>query len=193
MRKVIASLNMTLDGFCDHTGMIADEEIHEHYTDLLNDAETLLYGRTTYHLMQSYWPTVVKNPTGTKSMDDFALAIENISKVVFSHTMPDDDPTVTGWTNARLARKDLKDEVMELRQQAGNHILVGSRSLIIATMNLGLVDEYQFCVHPVVAGKGLPLFKDIQARSVLKLTNTKTFGSGAIMLYYEPTREWVLD
>ena len=83
MRKVIAAINLTLDGFCDHTVMIADEELHDHYTDLLRNAGAMLYGRTTYLLMENYWPAVVKNPTGNRSMDDFAVALENIPKIVF--------------------------------------------------------------------------------------------------------------
>ncbi|HYK47893.1 MAG TPA: dihydrofolate reductase family protein, partial [Parafilimonas sp.] len=87
MRKVIAAINMTLDGFCDHTAMIADDEIHQHYTELLSSTDTLLYGRITYQLMESYWPTVVANPTGNTPIDEFAEIIDNISKVVFSHTL----------------------------------------------------------------------------------------------------------
>jgi len=87
MRKLIAAINMTLDGFCDHTAMMADDELHEHYNDLLRNAGALVYGRITYQLMESYWPTVVKNPTGNKPTDDFAVLIDNIPKVVFSHTL----------------------------------------------------------------------------------------------------------
>ncbi|NJM26485.1 MAG: dihydrofolate reductase [Bacteroidia bacterium] len=189
MRKIIAAINMTLDGFCDHTAMTGDEELHQHYTDLLRNAGAVLYGRTTYELMESYWPAVVKNPTGNKPMDDFAVAIENVSKIVFSHTLHNDEPNSINWKNVRLAKKDIKEEVLTLRQQPGDDIFVCSRSLIVATMNLGLVDAYQLCIHPVVAGKGLPLFKDANDHTVLKLLKTKTFGSGAILLYYEPTKK----
>lgn len=183
MRKLIAAINMTIDGYCDHTAGIPDEELHQHYTDLLNDAGAILYGRITYQLMGSYWPTVVKDPTGNKPMDDFAMAIENIPKIVFSHTLHD-----VGWKNATLAKGSIKEEVLALRQQPGKAILVGSPSLIVASMNLNLIDEYQLCVHPVVAGKGLPLFKNIHDRTILKLLKTKTFSSGSITLYYEPKK-----
>ncbi len=83
MRKVIAAINMTIDGFCDHTAGIADDELHQHYNELLSKAGIQLYGRITYQLMESYWPSVVKNPTGNKPMDDFALLIQNIPKLVF--------------------------------------------------------------------------------------------------------------
>ncbi len=182
MRKLIAAINMTLDGFCDHTAGIADEELHDHYTALLREAGDILYGRTTYQLMESFWPTLVKNPSGEKSMDDFALAIENVPKTVFSRTL-----TNVGWKNVRLAKGTIKEEVSELRKKQGKDIFVGSRSLIVQCMELGLIDEYQICVHPVVAGGTLPLFKSNE-RLVLKLLKTKTFGSGAIVLYYEPAK-----
>ena len=184
MRKLIAAINMTLDGFCDHTAMIADEEIHQHYNELLSNAGTLLYGRITYQLMESYWPSVVKNPTGNKPTDEFALIIDNISKIVFSHTLKKVD-----WKNTKLKKEVIKEEVLELKQQGGKNILVGSPSLIVAFAQLDLVDEYQLSVQPTVLGSGLPLFNDIKDRIDLKLLKTKTFGCGAIALYYEPTKK----
>ena len=181
MRKVIAAINMTLDGFCDHTAGIPDEEIHQHYTELLNEGDAILYGRITYQLME-YWQPLVKNPSGEKTMDDFAMAIDKIPKIVFSHTLKNVE-----WESAKLANRAIEEEVLELKQQPGRDILVGSRSLIIQLMKLNLIDEYQLCVHPVVAGSGLPLFENINDRTILKLIKTKTFSSGAITLYYEPT------
>jgi dihydrofolate reductase len=180
MRKVIAAINMTLDGFCDHTAGIADDELHQHYSELLSTAGVLLYGRTTYQLME-YWRAVLENPTDNKSQNDFAVMIDKIPKIVFSHTLKWID-----WESAKLATKDIKEEVLELKQQAGAAIFVGSPSLIVALTQLGLIDEYQLCVHPVLLGKGLPLFKDISDSILLKLLKTKEFGSGAIVLYYEP-------
>ena len=103
MRKLIAAMNMTLDGFCDHTSMIADDEIHQHYNDLLSNAGALIYGRITYQLMESYWPSVVKNPTGNKPMDDFAVLIDNLPKIVFSHTLK-----TVEWKNSRLAEGSIE-------------------------------------------------------------------------------------
>jgi len=175
---------MTLDGFCDHTSMIADEEIHQHYNELLKNSGTILYGRITYQLME-YWPTVVKNPTGNKAMDEFAVTMDNIPKVVFSHTLKNVE-----WNTARLAKKDIKEEVLELRQQAGKDILVGSRSLIVTLLNLNLIDEFQLCVQPIIAGKGLSLLNNINDRINLKLLKTKTFNSsGSMLLYYEPIKK----
>ena len=129
-----------------------------------------------------YWQPLVKNPLGEKSMDDFAMAIDKIPKIVFSHTLKNVE-----WESAKLANHPLEKEVLELRQQPGRDILVGSRSLIIQLMKLNLIDEYQLCIHPVVVGSGLPLFENINDRTVLKLIKTKTFSGGAVTLYYEPT------
>jgi dihydrofolate reductase len=183
MRKLIAAINMTLDGFCDHTAMIADDEIHQHYNELLSNADTLLYGRITYQLMESYWPTVAKNPTGNNPTDEFAVIIDNISKVVFSSTLKNVD-----WKNTKLKKEVIKEEVLELKQQVGKNILVGSPSLIVALTQLDLIDEYQLSVQPTILGTGLPLFKNIKDRIDLKLLKTKTFGCGAVTVYYEPKK-----
>ena len=184
MRKLIAGMNITLDGFCDHTAMIADDEIHQHYNELLRNADTVIYGRITYQLMESYWPTVVKNPTGNKPTDEFAVIIDDISKIVFSHTLKNVE-----WKNAKSAKGGIKDEVLELKQQAGKDILVGSRSLIVTLINLNLIDQFQLSVQPIILGNGLPLFENINDRINLKLLRTKTFGGGAVILYYEPTNK----
>lgn len=180
---------MTLDGFCDHTAMIADEELHQHYNELLSSADTIIYGRITFQLME-YWQTVVKNPTGNKAMDEFAVTIDKIPKVVFSRTLKNVE-----WKTARLTKRNIKEEVLELKQREGKDILVGSPGLIVNCMNLNLIDEYQLCVHPVIVGKGLQLFpkdpsdKNINDRTILKLIKTKTFSSGSVVLYYEPTKK----
>lgn len=180
MRKIIAAINMTLDGVCDHTAGIPDEEIHQHYTELLREADAILYGRITYQLMQ-YWQSLIKNPSGEKSMDDFALAIDGVPKIVFSNTL-----TTTGWNSATLANQTIVKTVLTLKQQEGAPIFVGSRSLIIQLMNLNLIDEFQLCIHPVLAGSGMSLFENIQDRINLKLLKTKTFKGGAVILYYKP-------
>src|SRR6187455_1386406 len=124
MKKLSAAFNMTLDGVCDHTAGIADDELHQHYSDLVNNAGIILYGRTTYQLMQ-FWQTLLHNPSGKKSMDDFAISIDKIQKLVFSKTLKNTD-----WDSAKLANKALDEEVLELKKQSGKDILVGSRSLI---------------------------------------------------------------
>ena len=182
MRKVIAAFNMTLDGVCDHTTGVADEGLHQHYADLMDHGGIILFGRTTYELMQ-YWQTLLQNPSGEKSMDDFAISMDKIQKLVFSNTL-----TYTGWQSAKLAKRPLDEEVLELKQQAGKDILIGSRSLIVQLLNAHLVDELQICIHPVIEGKGIKLFDKITDRMMLKLIRTKSLSSGATIFYYEPTR-----
>jgi dihydrofolate reductase len=148
--------------------MTADDEIHEHYNDLLRNAGILIYGRITYQLMESYWPTVVKEPTGNKPMDDFAVLIDNIQKIVYSRTLKN-----VNWKNTILKKEVIKEEILELKKQGGKDIFVGSPSLIVALTNLGLVDEYQLAVQPTILGRGLPLFKNIKDRVNLKLLKTK--------------------
>lgn len=180
MRKVIAAFNTTIDENCDHTAGIADEELHQHYADLLDSAGVILYGRTTFQLMQ-YWQTLLINPSGEKTADDFAKSIDRVPKIVFSHTLKKTD-----WKTAEIATKPIDEVVRELKSQPGKDIFVGSRSLITQLMNLNLIDELQLCIQPVIAGKGLSLFENINDRTIFKLNKTKKFNNGAIILYYEP-------
>ncbi|MCC5916585.1 MAG: dihydrofolate reductase family protein [Cryomorphaceae bacterium] len=178
MRKVIATINMTLDGYCDHTALLPDEEIHHHFAELLKGADVVLYGRKTFQLM-TYWRDLLKNPSGEKSMDDFAVVMDNVPKVVFSNTLKNTD-----WSSAKLSNQTLEETVSALKKDGdGKDILLGSRSIIHQLMRLNLIDEYQICVHPVIAGGGLPLFSN--DRTELKLKKTKIFGGGAVVLYYE--------
>ena len=177
-------MNMTLDGFCDHTAMIADDEIHEHYNELLRNGGILLYGRITYQLMESYWPLIVKNPTGNKPTDDFAVLIDNLPKIVFSRTLQHVD-----WKNTTLKKEIIKEEIIALRQSGNKPILVGSPGLIVALTQLDLIDEYQISVQPTIVGSGLTLFKNIRDRVDLKLLQTKTFGCGAVTFYYETIKK----
>lgn len=181
MRKVIAATNVTIDGVYDHTEGLSDAEIHQHYADLLDSADIILYGRTTYQLMQ-YWQSLLKNPSGETTADHFATAIDRVTKIVFSNTLK-----YTDWASAKLATRPLEELVRELKQQSGRDIFVGSRSLIMQLMDLNLIDEYQLCIQPVVAGKVSQLFNTIQQRAIFRLKKTKIFTSGAIILYYEPT------
>lgn len=183
MRKIVAAINMTIDGICDHTAGLPDEEIHQHYTELLGQGDAILYGRTTYQLME-FWRTFLENPSEEQSMNDFATAIDHIPKIVFSGTLNNVE-----WKSATIAERGLKETVLALRQQSGKDIFVGSRGLIIQLIELNLIDELQLCIYPVVEGKGLPLFENISDRTIFNLVKTKTFSSGAILLYYEPRRE----
>lgn len=182
MRKVIAAINMTVDGVCDHTEGIADDETHEHYRALLEGSDTIVYGRITFQLMQ-FWENLAGNPSGDKVMDAFAQTLDKIpDKVVFSRTL-----NQIGW-NARIAKQSLEDEIRELKKRTGKSILIGSRSLIIESLNRGLVDEFQLCVHPIIAGKGMQLFTNMDGRIRLNLLRTKSFGCGSVVFYYEPVK-----
>ena len=171
---------MTMDGIFDHTAGLPDEQVHDHYTTLLSQGDAILYGRTTYELME-FWRTIVVSPSDDKSMNDFAMAIDKIPKIVFTHTLKKVE-----WRSATIATRDLKEIASELKQQPGKDILVGSRSLIIQLLELKLIDELQICVYPVVAGKGRGLFENFSDRTIFKLVNTKIFQSGAVILYYQP-------
>ncbi len=183
MRKVIAAINMTLDGVCDHTVGIADEELHQHYTELIKNSGIILYGRITFRLMQ-FWQTLLQNPSGDKSMDDFAIHIDKIQKLVFSNTLKD-----TKWDSARLEHRSPGEVVKELKKQSGNEILVGSRSLIIQLLKLNLIDELQLCIHPMVAGGGLRLFENMNESKIFKLKMTKALSGGQLVTYYEQANE----
>lgn len=182
MRKVIAAMNMTVDGVCDHTVGVVDEGLHQHYTELIKNAGVILYGRTTYQLMQ-FWEAFLNNPSGNKSMDEFAYAINKIPKLVFSNSLQ-----TTSWDTAKISVQPLHEKVLDLKQHSGRNILVGSRSLIIQLLNHKLIDEFQICVHPIIEGKGLKLFEGITDEIWLKLTETKILQSGAAILYYEPVK-----
>lgn len=174
-------MNMTLDGICDHTVMTADDEIHRHYCDLLRNTDTIVYGRVTYQLMESYWPTIVENPTEDKVSNEFAVLLNDIEKIVFSNTLQS-----VNWKNAQLAKAGIQDVFTALKQQSGGDIAVGSPGLISSTLNLGLVDELQICVQPIIEGKGHDLFRDIKSRIDMKLERTKLLSdSGSMVFYYE--------
>lgn len=179
MRRIIAAFNMTVDGFCDHTAGIPDAELHHYYEKMLGEADAILYGRITYELM-AFWKTLVEHPSGEQAMDDFAIAIHKVPKIVFSNSIKDID-----WETASLANKSLVETVLELKQQTGKDVFVGSRSLIVELLNRNLIDELRLCIHPVMIGKGLPLFDQIQRSLQFKLIKTQTFQSGAIVLFYQ--------
>lgn len=139
-------MNITLDGFCDHTAMSADDEIHRHYTDLLRDADAVIYGRKTFHLME-FWPTLVANPSGNKAMDEFALAMDEVHKIVYSRTL-----RAVEWKTVELKHEIVAGEIVDLKHRSRRNIYVGSPSLIVQIGNLGLIDEYQIAIHPTVSG-----------------------------------------
>lgn len=173
-------MNMSLDGFCDHTLGMPDQETHRHYSNLLKESGELLYGRTTYQLMEDYWPSFVANPSDDPVANEFAVQIDLISKVVFSHTLES-----VSWKNSRIASGSLAEEIATLRKEKGKPIFIGSPGLIAQALEQNLVDELQIMIHPVIAGKGLVLFKNISDQINLKLVKTTTFKGGAVLLFYQ--------
>lgn len=183
MRKLIFAINITLDGCCDHDkGICADDEILEYFTDLTRDVGLQVFGRKTYELMVPYWPDIAKNPAGeTKATIEFAEAFVSIDKLVFSQTLEG----VEG-SNTRIVRANLQDEILKLKQEQGKNMIVGGVSVSSQLIELGLVDEFRFVVHPVVAGEGRRLMEGagLPEKLQLKLVETKVFKSGCVALRY---------
>jgi dihydrofolate reductase len=179
MRKLIFSINVSLDGFADHTVAIADDELHEFHVDQLNTIDTVLFGRVTYQLFESYWPTAPGDPQATKSEIDFADKLNAMPKLVFSRTLQN-----VHWNNTILVKEDVVGEVAKLKQGDGKNLSVGGLSIAQTLANASLIDEYLFLVQPVIVGRGRRLFDRINNRSNLKLVDTKTFHSGVVVLHY---------
>lgn len=181
MRHVIFAINITLDGCCDHTKMIADEEVHEYFTGLMRDVDLLAFGRKTYQLMVPYWPDVAKNHSQTKAENEFADAFDSISKLVFSQSLNRAEDT-----NTKIVRTKPQDEILRLKQERGKKILIGGVAIPSQLIELGLVDEYHFVVQPIVAGEGRRLLEGIslQEKLQLKLVESKLFKSGCVALRY---------
>jgi len=180
MRKLVYAINSTLDGFADHEAGIADDQLHDFFTAMLYSTGALLYGRVVYELMASYWPTAADNPSSTHSEIEFAKAINRIPKYVFSKTLEKVD-----WDNTRLVKGNAVEEVLKLKAQPGKDLFIGGLSFASTFVDLGLVDEYWFLIHPVIYIRGKPLFKDLRARVPLKLIDTQTFHSGVVVLHYQ--------
>jgi dihydrofolate reductase len=181
MRKVVFAINITTDGYCDHTDMIADDELHKYYTRLLRNADLLLFGRITYQLMVPYWPDVAKNQSEDEATNDFARVFDSLDTVVFSTTLKHVEGRI-----ARVVRENVAEEVLALKQQPGNDIYVGGLSIASQLSERGLIDEYRFVVHPVVAGKGPRLFETVKQQERLRLDfiGSEAFQSGVVALHY---------
>jgi dihydrofolate reductase len=182
VRKVIFAINMTTDGYCSHTDMIADEELHEYFTRVLRNADLLLYGRTTYQLMVPYWPDVARTQSEDESTNEFARVFDSLDKVVFSTTLKDAEGKKT-----RILSGNVAEEVIALKQQPGKDIGVGSLSIASQLSDRGLIDEYHFVIHPIVAGKGPRLFETVKLQDRLRLVfiGSTIFQSGVVALHYK--------
>ncbi len=185
MRPLRYSINVTLDGCCDHRTVVADEDLHRHAAENLARADALLFGRVTYQMMEAAWRP---SPTGgwpewmADWMEPFARTIDAAKKYVVSSTLERVD-----W-NAELIRGDLGEAVRQLKRESGEGLLVGGVTLPLALAELGLIDGYEFVVHPVIAGHGPTLFAGLSKPIDLELVSRLELGSGAVAMRYEPRR-----
>jgi dihydrofolate reductase len=182
MRPLRYSINVTLDGCCDHRVMIADEDLHRHAVENLVQADALLFGRVTYEMMEAAWRPPARTGARPDWMEPFARTIDAAKKYVVSSTLDRVD-----W-NAELVRGDLGKAVQQLKRESGKGLLLGGVKLAQALAEVGLIDEYEFVVHPRLAGHGPTLFTGLSKRVDLKLMGRLEFGSGAVAMRYEPRR-----
>jgi dihydrofolate reductase len=179
MRPLRYSINVTLDGCCDHRAIPADEDLHRHAVENLSQADALLFGRVTYEMMESAWRPAAARPDWVQP---FAHTINAAKKYVVSSTLAQVD-----W-NAELVRGDLGEAVQRLKREPGKGLFMGGVTLPLALTELGLIDEYEFVVHPMLAGHGPTLFAGLSTHVDLKLVSRLEFGSGAVAMRYEPRR-----
>ncbi|MCI0553208.1 MAG: dihydrofolate reductase family protein [Anaerolineae bacterium] len=179
MRKVVFAINITIDGYCGHEAMIADDELHEYFTGLLRDSGVEIFGRNTYHLMYPYWHDVAVKQSETKTTNEFARTFDSIPKIVFSTTLKSVE-----WNNTTLLHSNLREEIMKLKGQPGKNISIGGLNIASQVAQWNLIDEYHFVVHPVIAGEGPRLF-ETRKNLTLKLVGSKTFRSGVVVLHYK--------
>ncbi|MBE2223222.1 MAG: dihydrofolate reductase family protein [Anaerolineae bacterium] len=185
MRPLFYSINITLDGCCDHRAGSSDEELHRYWADNLAQSGALLFGRVTYEMMESAW----RWPAGTRPnwvadwMEPFAHTISAAKKYVVSSTLKQVD-----W-NAELVRGDLVEAVQQLKQESGKRIFVGGVTLPLALAEADMIDEYEFVVHPKIAGHGPTLLEGVSKHVELKFMSQKEFSSGAVAMRYEPVRQ----
>ena len=181
MRNVIYAINITLDGCCDHTKIIPDEEVLEYFTDLMQEVDLQVFGRKTYELMVPYWPEVANDQSASKADKEFAQAFCSVNKLVFSRSLDSVEDKKT-----RIVRADVRDEILRLKQEQGKSILVGGVDIPSQLIELGLVDEYRFVVSPILAGEGRRLLDgdSLAEKLQLKFADAKVFKSGCVALRY---------
>ncbi len=182
MRPLRYTINVTLDGCCDHLAIPANEEMHSHAIENLNQADALLFGRVTYEMMEAAFRPPSTTSARPDSMEPFARTIDAAKKYVVSNTLDRVD-----W-NAELVRGDLGTAVQQLKQQPGKGLLMGGVKLPLALAEMGLIDEYEFVVHPRLAGRGPTLFAGLSKPIDLRLVSRLEFASGAVAMRYQPRR-----
>jgi len=182
MRPLRYSINVTLDGCCDHRAIPADEELHRHAVENLDQADALLLGRVTYQMMEAAFRPPAQTGARPDLMEPFARTIDAKKKYVVSSTLDRVD-----W-NAELVRGDLAKAVQQLKRESGNGLGTGGVKLPMALAELGLIDEYEFVVQPRLAGHGPTLFAGLSKHVDLRLVSGLEFDSGAVAMRYEPRR-----
>jgi dihydrofolate reductase len=186
MRPLRYSINVTLDGCCDHRAIVADEDSHRHAVENLDQADALLLGRVTYEMMEAAFrpPAHTGAMPGARPawMEPFARTIDAAKKHVVSSTLDRVD-----W-NAELVRGDLETAVQQLKRESGKGLLAGGVKLPLALAELGLIDEYEFVVQPRLAGHGPTLFAGLSKYVDLRLVGRLELSSGAVAMRYEPKR-----
>jgi dihydrofolate reductase len=183
MRPIRYSINVTLDGCCDHLEMTPDEDLHRNAVENVAWADALLLGRVTYEMMEAAWRPQARTAARPDWMESFAHTIDAARKYVVSSTLDKVD-----W-NAELLRGDLGAAVQQLKHEPGRGLLVGGVRLPLALAELGLIDEYEFVVHPRLAGHGPVLFAGLSKRIDLRPVSRLEFGSGAVAMRYEPVND----
>ena len=185
MRRLIFFMHTSLDGFVaglngEMDWINVDDTMFDFVATMTDQSDTALYGRVTYEMMQSYWPTAGDEPSASKHDKEHSAWYNKVSKVVLSKTISE-----TGLDNTKVISGELKDNINKLKQQEGKNILIfGSPGASQALLNEGLIDEFWLFVNPIILGKGMPLFKDITGTTKLKLIESTTFASGVIALHY---------
>ena len=186
MRKITLLIHVSLDGFTagpngEMDWIKVDDEIFDVVAKMTDDADTALFGRKTYELMESYWPTAAEKPNASKHDIEHANWVNNAEKIVFSNTIKK-----SGWKNTTIINGDIKGKIQELKSKPGKDILIiGSADIARTFINLGLIDEFFINLNPVILGEGISFFKDIRNRINLKLINSITFKSGVVGLHFE--------
>src|ERR671919_3067770 len=183
MRPLRYSINVTLDGCCDHREGVVDEELHRHAVENLDQADALLFGRVTYEMMEAAWRPPAQTGARPDWMEPFARTIDAAKKYVVSSTLDRVD-----W-NAELVRGDLAKAVQQLKRESGRGLFTGGVTLPLALAELGLIDEYEVVVHPTLAGHRPTLFAGLSKRVDLRLVSRLEFGSGTVSMRYVPRGE----
>jgi dihydrofolate reductase len=179
MRRLRFSINVTLDGCCDHRAVFPNEDVHRHAVENLEQADALLFGRVTYEMMEAAWRPPTRAGAMPDWMEPFARTIDAAKKYVVSSTLDRVD-----W-NAELVRGELGKAVEQLKREPGKGLFVGGVKLALALTELGLIDEYELVVHPRLAGHGPTLFAGLSKHVDLKLVSRQEFGSGVVAMRYE--------